>query len=113
MATKSGKKDNRGGARPNSGPKPATLSQAQLKEMKEAAAAKAKEEGKSLFDICLEWIYDTEMKIDRRQAAWKMYCDKMLISVSEGSESDKILAPQVYLPEHRPQLEVVKGDEAA
>lgn len=109
MTTKSGKKDNRGGARPNSGPKPATVSQSQLKEMREAAQKKADETGKTMFEVCLGWIYDEELKIDRRQAAWKMYADKMLIQVTEGSEGDKLEGPAMYLPEKRPALEVVKG----
>ena len=103
------KKDNRGGARPNSGPKPQTVSVAQLREMRAAAESKAKLEKRSLFDVCLEWIYDTNIPIDRRQAAWKMYCDKMLIQVSEGGEADKeILEPAFYLPKQRPKLESVK-----
>ena len=101
------KKDNRGGARPNSGPKAQTLSATQLKEMREAAAAKAKKEGKTLFDVCLDWVYDKDLKIDRRQAAWKMYCDKMLIQASEGGEADKTLGPSIYLPEQKPTLAAV------
>lgn len=107
------RKDNRGGKREGAGRKPVALSVTQLKEMRESAAKKAKETGKSLFDICLEWVYDEDMKIDRRQAAWKMYCDKMLIAVSEGGEADIALGPQTYLPEQRPALEVVKDTEAA
>ena len=102
------KKDNRGGARPNSGPKAQTVSVAQLKAMREAAENKAKLENKSLFDVCLEWIYDEDIAIDRRQAAWKMYCDKMLIQVSEGGEADKVAGPAVYLPKMRPKLESVR-----
>jgi len=101
------KKDNRGGARPGSGPKPQTLSAKQLKEMREAADKYAKKAGKSLFEVCLEWIYDPELAIDRRQAAWKMFCDKMLIAVAEGGEADKAAGPALYLPEQRPVLEAV------
>ena len=101
------KKENRGGARPNSGPKAQTVSATQLKAMQEAADAKAKEEGKTLFDVCLDWVYDKDLKIDRRQAAWKMYCDKMLIQASEGGEADKTLGPSIYLPEQKPTLAAV------
>jgi len=102
------KKDNRGGARPNSGPKSPTVSASQLKEMRDAAVAKAAETGTSLFDICLGWIYDDTVKIDRRQAAWKMYTDKMLIQVTEGSEADKTVGPAIYLPKQKPVLKAVK-----
>jgi hypothetical protein len=77
--------------------------------MREAAEKKAEETGKSLFDICLEWVYDANLKIDRRQAAWKMYCDKMLIAVSEGGEADQALGPAVYLPDQRPHFSVPVG----
>ena len=111
MLRKDGKKDNRGGARPNSGPKPQTLSVTQLQAMRKAAEKAAKKHGKTLFDVCLAWIYDEDLTIDRRQAAWKMYCDKMLIAVSEGGEADRAAGPQVFLPEQRPQLEVVKSEK--
>ena len=81
--------------------------------MREAAEKKAKACGKSLFDICLEWVYDEELKIDRRQAAWKMYCDKMLIAVSEGGEADKQAGPAVFLPKQHPKLESIEGGKAA
>ena len=101
------KKENRGGARPGSGPKAQTVSVSQLKEMREAAAEFAKEHGKTLFQVCLDWIGDESLKIDRRQAAWKMYTDKMLIQVSEGGEADKTLGPSIYLPEQKPTLAAV------
>lgn len=106
MTTKK-KKDNRGGARPNSGPKPQTVSTTQLQEMRDAATAKAEATGKSLFDVCLDWIYDPDIKIDRQQAAWKLYTDKMLIKISEGGEADQVLGPAVFLPERHPRLELV------
>ncbi len=101
------KKENRGGARPNSGPKPQTVSASQLKEMREAAAEFAKEHGKTLFQVCLDWIGDESLKIDRRQAAWKMYTDKMLIQASEGGEADTSLGPSIYLPEQKPTFSAV------
>lgn len=106
MTTKQ-KKDNRGGARPNSGPKPQTVSTTQLQEMRDAATAKAEAEGRSLYDVCLDWIYDPEIKIDRQQAAWKLYTDKLLIKITEGGEADKFPGPAVFLPEKHPRLELV------
>ena len=100
-------KENRGGARPNSGPKPQTVSATQLKEMRDEAEKAAKEHGKTLFQVCLDWIFDKDLKIDRRQAAWKMYTDKMLIQASEGGEADKTLGPSIYLPEQKPTLAAV------
>ena len=110
MTTKR-KKENRGGARPNSGPRPQTVSTTQLKEMRDAADTKAKAEGRSLFDVCLDWIYDPDIKIDRQQAAWKMYTDKMLIQISEGGDADKFAGPAVFLPKKHPRLELVNGDK--
>ncbi len=101
------KKENRGGARQGSGPKAQTVSAAQLKEMRAAAEKKAKDEGKSLFDVCLDWIYDKDIKIDRQQAAWKMYMDKFLIQASEGGDADKTLGPSIYLPKQKPTLAAV------
>ena len=100
-------KENRGGARPNSGPKAQTVSATQLKEMRDEAEKAAKEHGKTLFQVCLDWIFDEDLKIDRRQAAWKMYTDKMLIQASEGGEADKTLGPSIYLPEQKPTLAAV------
>ena len=78
-----------------------------MKAMRAAADAKAKKTGKTIFDICLGWIYDEDLPLDRRQAAWKLYCDKMLIQVSEGGEADKALGPAMYLPEKRPVLTAI------
>ncbi len=108
------KNDNWGGARENSGPKTQSVSVKQLQDMRDAAEKKAKQEGRSLFDVCLDWIFDKEIPIARQQAAWKMYTDKMLIQVSEGGEADKIVGPAIFLPEEHPRLEVIdggKGDE--
>ena len=45
--SKKTKKDNRGGARPGSGPKAQTVSATQLKEMRDAAEKAAQEHGKT------------------------------------------------------------------
>lgn len=105
------KKENRGGARPGAGRKPLSLSAQQIKDMREAAEKRAKKEGKTLFEVLLDWIYDAELGIKDRQNAMKLYMDKMLIAVSEGGEADKELGPAVYLPGQRPQLEAVKAEE--
>ncbi len=101
------KKENRGGARPNSGPKRQTLSVRQIREMRKAAEKRAKQEGKTLYDILLDFSYDTDLSVKDRQASTKLYLDKMHISVSEGGETDKALGPSIYLPEQKPTLAAV------
>jgi hypothetical protein len=83
----------------------------QVRAMREAAEKRAKETGKTLFEVVLDWIYDERQAIKDRQTAMKLYLDKMLISVSEGGEADKEGGPAVYLPAQRPQLETVKNEE--
>lgn len=80
--------------------------------MREAAETRAKKEGKTLFEVVLDWIYDPAQSIKDRQTAMKLYLDKMLIAVSEGGEADKEGGPAVYLPAQRPQLEAVKNEES-
>jgi len=75
------------------------LSISQLKEMRKAAEKAAKEHGKTLFEICLEWIYDEGLSTSQRMHAWKLYADKMIIAVSEGGEADVASGPAIYLPE--------------
>ena len=100
-------KENRGGARPNSGPKRQTLSVRQIREMRKAAEKRAKQEGKTLYDILLDFSYDNDLSVKDRQASIKLYLDKMHISVSEGGETDKALGPSIYLPEQKPILAAV------
>ena len=112
MARTDGKKENRGGARPNTGPKRLPLSVRQIQEMRAAAEERAREEKKSIFDVLLDFIYGGDDVNPRdKLAATKLYLDKMLISVSEGGEADRAAGPQVFLPEQRPQLEVVKSEK--
>ena len=101
-------KENRGGARPNSGPKRQNLSVRQIREMRKTADKRAKKEGKTLYDILLDFSYDADLSVKDRQASIKLYLDKMHISVSEGGEADKAIGPSIYLPEQKPKLEVVK-----
>lgn len=95
------KKDNRGGARPNSGPKKQTLSVRQIQEMRKAAEARAKAEGRSLYDILLDFAYDDDLSVKDRSACIKLYLDKMHIAVHEGGEADQAAGPALYLPKHR------------
>ena len=101
------KKENRGGARPNSGPGRQTLSVRQIREMRKTAAKRAKQEGKTLYDILLDFSYDADLSVKDRQASIKLYLDKMHISVSEGGEADKVVGPSIYLPDQKPTLAAV------
>ena len=105
MAKQQGKKENRGGARPNSGPPKQTLSQSQIKEMRDAAHARAKKEGRSIFDVLLDIVYGESTNTKDCLAASKLYLDKMMIAVKEGGETDKVLAPQIYLPQELPDTD--------
>ena len=110
------KKENRGGRRPGAGrPKGSreTLSVRQLKEFEQAAKKKAKETGKSLQDIVLSIAYDEKAAKRDQLAAAKLFWDKSIIPASEGGEADVANGPAVYLPEHRPQLEAIKGGKDA
>jgi len=77
--------------------------------MRDAANKKAKETGKTIWDVCLSWIYDPELTISQQQTAWKMFADKFVIQASEGGEADRDSGPTVYLPGQRPDLEVIEG----
>jgi hypothetical protein len=75
--------------------------------MREAAEKRAKREGRTIFDVLLDFIYGEDVNSKDKLAASKLYLDKMMISVSEGGEADQALGPAVYLPEQRPDLKVV------
>ena len=49
-------KENRGGARPNSGPKPFSLSASQVKELLRTVKKFAKEHRKSIDDVLVEMV---------------------------------------------------------
>jgi hypothetical protein len=105
------RKENRGGARPNSGPKRQTLSVRQLKEFERAAKAKQKETGMSLQDIVLQIAYDESAPRRDRLAASKLFWDKSVIVAHEGGEADKQAGLHIYLPEHVKEDNVVPIDK--
>jgi len=110
------KQDGRGGARPGAGRPPGkteTLSVRQVKEMRQTAERLAKKHGRTIFEVLGDWVYDTELNTKDRMPAAKLYLDKMMISVSEGGEADKNAGPAVFLPEMRPNLELVDGGKKA
>ena len=100
--TEPAKKENRGGARPNSGPKKETLSQRQVQAMLVAAKKYAKKHGKTIDEILLDIIYEDGGKRDTL-AAIKLWKEYTVAKLQEGGETDKGLSgPAVYLPEHKP-----------
>jgi len=101
MVAKPVKKDGRGGARPNSGPKKECLSVRQLKQIQKVAEDLAKEFRMPVIEVVGRMAYDEEAPRRDRLAAAKLFLDKSLISASEGGEADKNTGPAVYLPEHR------------
>ena len=104
--------ERRGGARPNTGPKPQTLSMSQVAKMLRRARKKAKETGKTIDDILLGFIYAESEGIQHRLAAIKLWKEYTVAKLQEGGETDKALGPAVFLPEHHPRLSVVKTDAA-
>ena len=130
MAKTNQKPDGRGGKRAGAGRKPGRqpgyspgrlpLSVAQVDEMLEKMAARAKITGKDENDILIDFIQaseidGTEVKISVRDriACIKLWKDSTS-KLAEGGEGDKQLGPAVFLPEQHPRLELVKdGDGSA
>ena len=118
MAKAKPKTENRGGARPNSGPKKETLSVRQVKEMRKKAAEYAKRFGKTIDEILLDFVYGVavshtidaetdEVEIEEKKIGtrdriaciklWKEYTSP---KITEGGPADTELGPKVYLPQH-------------
>lgn len=101
------KRENRGGARPNTGRKPEAASYQQVKKMQEKAVEWEKKYGYSVEDVLLGVIYGEEkfgeITVASKLSAIKLWAEKTWIQVNEGSEADKLLGqPAVYLPSERP-----------
>ena len=114
MANKSnqrGKNPNWGGKREGSGRKPQTLSASMLQKHLKKAEKYAKEHGKDLDDVLLEGIYQAHEKSDARTAfaGIKIWNDMTNIPVTEDSDTDKGLGPQIFLPEKRAEVTVFPG----
>ena len=74
----SAKKEKRGGARPNSGPKRSTLSVRQVRDLRKAVEARATREERSIANVLLEVAYDESEPVGNRLAAIKLSWDEML-----------------------------------
>jgi len=101
------KKENRGGARPNSGPKPFSLSASQVEGLLRTVKKFSKEHGKSIDDILVGMVYDESITDNNRLAAIKLVKDLSAPKITEGGEADKILGPSIYLPDQKPTLAAV------
>lgn len=94
------KKENRGGARAGAG-RPAKPSKEYSEEFKagfvDALAKKAKETGKTIYEIAIDMYYDR-----RTQAVAKLGVLKILTEVFVIKESkrtiEEVFTPRVYLP---------------
>lgn len=106
------KQGTRGGYRPGAGRKAETLSVMQIQKMLAKAEQMALDTGKDVDDILLGIIKDSSSETNQLQAIkiWKQYT---MAAPSEGGEADRELGPAVYLPEHRPNLEMIEGGKPA
>lgn len=100
-------KENRGGARPNSGPKPFSLSTNQVKGLLRTVKKAAKKHGQSIDDILVEMVYTEKTTDNNRLAAIKLIKDLSAPRISEGGEADRTLGPSIYLPDQKPTLAAV------
>ena len=110
------KQENRGGYRPGAGQKPGslrTLSASQVQAMLRTAKKWAKKTGRTIDDVLMSIVYDDEAKNSDRLAGIKVFKDYTVAKLSEGGETDKVLAPAVYLPEQRPVLATIEGKKVA
>lgn len=92
----------RGGARPNSGPKPIYSLSNDEKELLYIARKKAAQgRGRDLSDILMDLIYDDDKSLQIK--ALKLYFDNMVAKSSESHKTiEEIKEPGVFLPEERP-----------
>lgn len=100
-------KENRGGARPNSGPKPFSLSTSQVNALLRTVKKFSKEHDKSIDDILVEMVYTEKTTDNNRLAAIKLIKDLSAPRISEGGEADRTLGPSIYLPDQKPTLAAV------
>ena len=102
-----------GGARPNSGPKPQTLSAHQVELMLKAAEKRAAKTGKTIDELLLDVIYSVDTSTKDFLAAVKLFKDKTMAPITEGGETDRDLGPAFFLPEKHPRLTAVDGGKSA
>jgi len=77
------------------------------------ARRRAKSTGKDVDDILLDFIYADEVRIADRVACIKLWKEFTMAKLAEGGDADRSLGPQIFLPAHRPPLQVVDGGKGA
>jgi len=106
-------KDNRGGARPGTGPKKVkkTYSEAVKNNYIKAAKKLARVNGSTVEEQVLRMVYDKDVQDSVRISAAKVYNDALLIRESEQTINTNDGAPRIYLPkqDEDPALKVIKG----
>ena len=85
------------------------MSTRQVGDMLDEAEARADQEGKTIFGVLLDFIYDTNASLRDRTACVKLALEHTAPKIHEGGETDLALGPAVFLPEQHPRLELVKG----
>ena len=101
------KRPNWGGKRPGTGPKPETLSGAQVRKMLQTAKRFAKQYGQTIDEVLLTMVHAPEVHGEKvtvrdRLAAIKVFYERS--TMQEGGEADQFPGPAVYLPEKKPDL---------
>lgn len=102
-----GPKHGWGGSRIGSGRKKDTFSAQQIRKMLKKARKYAKQHGKDVDDVILEFIYDTDMAPSHRVACMKLFKELTTPKIHEGGMADQALGPGIYLPSERPDQSVV------
>lgn len=95
-----------GGAREGASQPKKTITAAQAEKLIAEAETFKKEKGISPHRLLLEYAYGVDSGKDfppsSRVKALEKYFDLTMAKMSEGGETDKQLAPAVYLPEEKP-----------
>ena len=105
------KNPNWGGKREGAGRKRENraYSAEKLDELNRRIESRALEQGKHIDDIALDILYDKENTPAARIGAYKVLKEYSSIKATEGGAADQDLGPQIFLPEKRPELEVIEG----
>lgn len=107
--------ENRGGHREGSGRKRASISNTEIAKLIRSAKKKAKETGRTIYDILIDTIYETgpRVKVKERLGAIKIYMESVITHATESEATvTKKNEPAIYLPQARPDpanIKLVKG----
>ena len=85
--------------------------------MLKKAETYAKDFGKDVDDILLEFIHakgerGDQATINQSIACIKLWKEYTIAKLEEGGEADRTLGPKVFLPEQHPRLEVIDGGKS-